>query len=667
MITTAPGDVVAWWDDARLAIGVVLGEEKRRLRVAGPDGRSSRIPAGRVALRLERAAGGDAVQRAADAERRVDQRARSVEVEEIWELAADADDPPGLADLAELAVGEAGPVGCAALIRAFVQDGLHFVRKGDAWLPRGADAVERLRKERAVAGQREAERDRAAQALASAATGQARETRPGGPLFDRWVSALERLAILDLEAPDEDRRVAEEALRLAGIRGATPAVAAFRLLRNLGRFASDDINLQIERYGLRVEFPPDVTERAASLGASSFDRAGREDLTGLDAFTVDSRSTREIDDALTWESNGSGRGRIGIHVADPAAWIRPGDPVDVEALARGVTHYFPDARLPMLPRSLGEHVCSLVAGEERPALSILADIDLGGTVRSSRLVRSIVRVRRRLTYAEADDGQGPAWDDLLSAAQGLQARRAEAGALRIEMPEVEIRVDDDGRVVLERTTGGSPSQTVVSEAMILAGSIFADFCTERSVPAIFRTQAPPGDLPPLDPGAITDPVVTRVVRRRLRRGESAVTAGPHHALGLQRYMQATSPLRRFQDLANHRQIEACLAGDPPPYDEDAIRRIASATERAEIDARRAERAARRFWLLRYIEAGDRAGLDGVVVESGPRPVVWLVETGLEITVPAVSGAAEGDAVRLRVTDIHPRADVLRLRPDDGRD
>jgi hypothetical protein len=90
--------------------------------------------------------------------------------------------------------------------------------------------------------------------------------------------------------------------------------------------------------------------------------------------------------------------------------------------------------------------------------------------------------------------------------------------------------------------------------------------------------------------------------------------------------------------------------------------VLAATERAEIEGRRAERAAQRYAILRLLERATGGTVTGVVVEVAPRTIVTLDETLLDEPVGALMGAALGDRVRLRVERVHPRADVLVLRP-----
>ena len=164
---------------------------------------------------------------------------------------------------------------------------------------------------------------------------------------------------------------------------------------------------------------------------------------------------------------------------------------------------------------------------------------------------------------------------------------------------------------------------------------------------------------------VSDPVAARRVRRALVRAESSVRPGPHHGLGLAAYVQVTSPLRRFQDLATQRQIASHLAGTPPPYDEARMQRIAATTEQVELEARRAERAAEDYWVLRYLEGAAGRTLEALVVETDPRPVVLLLETLREQPLPSIAGVEVGRRLRLAVQRVNPRAGLLVLRAIEG--
>ena len=673
-----PGWVVAWWDGNALALGVVAGEEKNRLRLVLGRGREVRVSPARIACEVEGPGvipGKDLEQRRL-AGARVDQATErlaaltsGVDVPLVWEIVVDDREGEILSvvELAELALESVSGESRTALMRALLEDGVHFVRKGEGWQPRPRAAVEELQAERRIVERRARETGEFLEALRQSENGSFEAA--GGEVERRFLEALERFAIEGEAADVPTRNVALEALEASGLRYDRPHEGAFQLLRRLGRFSADDQNLQVLRFDLRTEFPQPVLAQAEECARRGFDRTGRRDLTALDLVSIDGQQTREIDDALSIEGLPGGGERIGIHIADPAAFIEPGGVLDSEALARSLTHYMPDLRLPMLPPVISEEAASLVAEQERPALSFLVELDEDGEMLRYEIVRSIVRCRAGLAYEEADriveQGDGPfagLLRDLVAMAERREQARARAGAVLIHAPEAEVHVGEDGEVVLERLSPDSPSRKAVSEAMVLAGAVAAIFAREQGLSLIHRRQGAPRTPASIAVDAPTDPVSVRRLRMTLRPADAGLEPGRHHSLGLEAYAQVTSPIRRYQDLAAHRQIVAALDGRPAFYDVEAMQRVLATTERAALDARRAEREADSYWMLRYLGSQSGAELEACVVQVEPRPVVQLTETLWEQPMPSLAGHATlGEIVLVRVERVNPRAGLLTLR------
>jgi exoribonuclease-2 len=597
--------------------------------------------------------------------------AAEIDLPVLWELASESNDPPDLGVLAELALGRDDGRTRAAVTVALADDSTLFVRRGSRWEPRSREVVEGIRLQRSRAAKRASEREKALRDLSAAGRSEPFVPSDSGE-ERRYLRALEEVAILGAEATHKARAAALEVLEAGPRDWDRPEDGAFWLLRRIGRFTSDDENLQIVRFGLRTSFPEEVEREARASARRGFSREGRSDLTGVEIVTIDSPYTREIDDGLSVEALGEGRRRIGVHIADPSAFIDPGGAVDREALARTTSYYFPDRRLPMLPEVISHDAVSLIAGKPRPALSFLIEVDDDGEVVGYEIVRSVIRSRARLGYHEADELLGGRPGDrhgtlteLAASALALERARERRGAVKILSPEVDLRVVD-GEVVLERIDPGTPARRIVAETMVLAGAVAARYCVEHDVPALFRRQPAPAEPPDAGPVDPRDPVAARARRRGLRRGEVGLEPGPHYALGLPAYVQITSPLRRYQDLAMHRQIIAALGGSAPALDRESLQRIAASTERADHDGRRAESAADRYWLLRTLEGRTGASVDGLVVEVEPRPVVLLLDTLLEVPVPGLAGATAGERVTLVVERVNPRSDLLVLvRSESG--
>ncbi len=678
-----PGALVAYLtEDDRIECAVVAGEERGgRLVVVTCAGEPARVPGGRVLEVLQPpgetpAATPEgrrrAAQRAREAAAVLERHAAEVDVEALWSLAQEEDPSAAwsLETLAELALGRSDPAARIAVAKALQREPTRFVRRREGWRPRTAAQLQALAMQRRREQEREAARAQARERVL-AALGGGSSAGEAPELEQEWIADLERVALDGASAPASVARRVRGLLREAGIASDDIAEGAFRALRKLGRFGTDDENLEILRYGLRTDFPAPVVEEARRAAARGPRDSPRADLTALETLTIDGPWTVELDDAVSLEPLEAGGVRLGVHIADPAAFVERGGAVDEEALRRAVTYYFPERRLPMLPPILSEDAASLVEGTRRPALSFLVELDLRGEIAGFEIVRSWIRVAERLEYAEADrriEAGGPragllrALDDV---ARRREAARLRAGAVILRVAEVDVRVGAAGEIELRRVEPGSPSRRIVAEAMILAGTVAAAFAAERRLPAIHRRQAAAAGEGARR-GEVCDLLEARALRRTLRRAEVGLAPGPHAALGVPAYAQVTSPLRRYQDLATHRQIVAALEGLPPPYDTESLQRVAASTERAEAEGRRAEAAATRYWLLRYLERFVGRNVEAIVVETRPQVRVLLCETLLEEPVPALVGAVAAERVALRVERVRPRAGELVLRPAGGR-
>ncbi len=675
-VSAKPGAIVIWWDGHEPRFGVVVGPEKQRVRLVVERGREERIKPARIAMTV--GSGGPvpgstpedrrrAGARLAELADRLRRRADETDIPLLWSVVVEDGQagPRTVADLAGLLFDGRDAEDQAALLLALVREGIHFYRRPEGWLPRLRSAVDL----------RIAERERVARQLreTEALFEQLRSTVAGDPFEPsntetevRYLQALEDLAVHDEDATGSSRDLALRVLHASGQPFERPHEGAFLLLRRIGRFGSDDENLQVHRFSLRTGFEPQLLARADVAASAGFDRSGRRDLSDLEAFSIDGPHTVEIDDLLSVEAPGDGTLRLGIHIADPSAFVDPGDALDLAAATRGLTYYLPGARLPMLPPAISEGAASLIPDRERPALSFLVEIDPAGEVIASEVVPSIVRSRARLDYDGSDEtvasGESAYAEELarLSAWSLLRREaRVRNGAVTLLTDEVGVVVDADGRPRLERMPKDSPSRIAVMEAMILSGELAARFGRDAGVPLIFRRQAIAADTS-LPPQPVSDPAEVRRVRRMLKRADVGLEPGAHESLGLAAYAQASSPIRRYQDLANQRQIRAAVLGQRPVHDREAMQRILATTERAEADARRAERAAREYWLLKFLESQVGREIGAQVIGLEPRPTVLLDETLLEQPLPGLAGAEPGQRLRLRVERVNPRAGLLKL-------
>ena len=159
----------------------------------------------------------------------------------------------------------------------------------------------------------------------------------------------------------------------------------------------------IRKYHLPTEFPRDVLKQADQISEKIDPRQleGREDLRKEFTVTIDPDDARDFDDAIHVEKIENGGWRLGVHIADVAAYVEPDSALDREARRRGNSVYLPDRVIPMLPERLSNGVCSLNPGVDRLTHSVFIHFDRNGTAKSARFGRSVIRSAHRLTYKQA--------------------------------------------------------------------------------------------------------------------------------------------------------------------------------------------------------------------------------------------------------------------------
>lgn len=261
------------------------------------------------------------------------------------------------------------------------------------------------------------------------------------------------------------------------------------------------------------------------------------------------------------------------------------------------------------------------------------------------IVSSWVRVQR-LSYATVETrlDQEP-FRRLDELARRHRARRAAAGAIFIDLPEVKMQVVE-GRVSIVPLPR-LRSRTLVSEAMLMAGVAAARFALARGLPFPFTTQAvaDPAERAPTSLAAM------HALRRSLRPRQYSSQPGPHGGLGLEVYAQVTSPLRRYLDLVAHQQLRAVLRG-VEPLDEQAIIARVGAAEAVSGGVRRAERLSREHWTLVYLQQHPGWQGEGVLVEKrAPRGTVLVPALALETRLKIADSIAPDSVLPLRLAGL----------------
>jgi exoribonuclease-2 len=544
-----------------------------------------------------------------------------------YETARAMVDAKGLpaAELAELVYGKSGALEVwAVTAHALSGDGL-FLMEGDLLFPLSEEKIaEREKKKR--------ERD------------EARAAR------DEFVSRAHRGA-KDAYVPAEpDQRFLQEIeARASG------GMTASKLMKELGLEDSPEAaHAFLLKTGIKTgEWNPYPLRAGFALKAPAIlipapESAGREDLTGMEALAIDNAWSNDPDDAVSFDG-----GMLWVHVADPASTVLPGGPADIEARARAATLYLPEGIVPMLPDQALERF-GLGLSETSPAISFGISLDGEGAISDVKVLRSVVRVRR-LSYegadAEISSGILPALDGI---AKRNKVRREANGAIDISLPEVRVKAEAGGpeifRIPETRSSG------IVRECMVLAGEGAARFAFREGIPFPYYGQEAPGE------GRGGEGLAGEYAKRRLMR-PGMISGSPvaHQGLGLSLYTQATSPLRRYQDLLAHQQLGAYLAQDSAGgsalMSGDEIIEATGAAQAQAAQVRMTERLSLMHWKIVWLQLHKDEILDAIVVGyQGPRAVLLIPSLALETQIALGDKAELNSTVRLAFTG----ADLAKL-------
>lgn len=429
----------------------------------------------------------------------------------------------------------------------------------------------------------------------------------------------------------------------------------------------------IHRFGLRTSFPENVLAEARMVPESPTptEISRRKDCRPQLVITIDPATAKDHDDAIWLEKTRTGW-TLAVHIADVSHYIKPGSAMDIEAIARGNSTYLADRVLPMLPVELSNGICSLKPDVDRLTKCALLEISAKGEITRATFMDAVIHSRAKLSYEEAqailddhpapdhsDPGLVPMVKEAWKLASALRQRRFARGALDLEMPEIQIRLDEQGRAIAAEPVIHTASHQLVEECMLAANEAVARILRERMKPAIYRIHEDPDPSRLMDytetailhgyrPGDLTnrahiqklldeskgspeEHIIKLGLLKSLKRAAYSADPIGHYGLAKGDYCHFTSPIRRYADLIVHRALQALLANPPPRPDRTPtqaelreLSRHISDTERTSAEAESETKQILLFdYLQRVVEMRDPHPFDGLITDV--RPMGLMVE------------------------------------------
>ena len=590
-------------EDGHFKAGSILSETDVTAQVETSSGKRSKIKTAAILLRFAAPAPGEVM---AEAETLT----AELDTDFLWE-AAGADEF-GFERLAQEYYGHAPrPAESVALLLKLHGAPIYFHKKGKGrYRPAPAETL--------AAAKAGLEKKRLAAERQTRLAAELAEFK----LPEEFVSLIPRILI----APDKNTlefKALEEAAQLAGL-------PPLRLIERCGAIPSAlDFHLAtflLEYFPRGTDFAP-VTE---PIDPPTLPR------TDVAAFSMDDEATTEIDDAFSVVWLASGNIRVGIHIAAPALGVTPDSALDAIARERLSTVYYPGSKITMLPDTFIHHY-TLGETHDCPALSLYVEVapDLRILGTETRLEEVHIAANLRHESLELQfNGETLANPDapdyayrrelewLWAFAAALEAGRGKADT--VDRVDYNFKVVDN-RVEITPRKRGSPIDKVVSELMIFANAHWGGWLAERRVPAIYRVQS---------------------------GGKTRMTTSPepHQGLGVDQYAWSSSPLRRYVDLVNQRQLISLVQGSEPVYPprSEKLFSVVREFELAYDAYNDFQRRMERYWMLRWLQQENISEVSASVIRED---LVRFDTLPMVTRAPSVAGIVAGSRVRLAISRI----------------
>ena len=382
--------------------------------------------------------------------------------------------------------------------------------------------------------------------------------------------------------------------------------AVGRVVEVLGDYLAPgmEIEIAIAQYGIRNTWNDQIHDQLKGLPTDVLDSEieGRVDLRHLPLITIDGEDARDFDDAVYCKPKALGGWKLYVAIADVSHYVKPDSALDVEAIKRGNSVYFPNSVVPMLPEQVSNGLCSLKPKVDRLCMVCEINIARDGKPGRSKFYPAVMHSKARMTYTkvwkilEEDADLCKEYKDLIQPINDLHKlykarikRKKKRGAIEFETTETQIQFNDDKKIEKIVPVIRNDAHKLIEECMICANVAAAQFFIKKKLPGLFRVHQGPKEKKLevlrsylaelglfITGGSEPDPSVFRkfleqiedrpdveniqiMLLRSMSQAEYSPINEGHFGLAFDAYTHFTSPIRRYPDLIVHRIIKAQVA------------------------------------------------------------------------------------------------------------
>jgi len=437
--------------------------------------------------------------------------------------------------------------------------------------------------------------------------------------------------------------------------------AVGKIIEILGRKWDPGIDILsiAKSYAIETEFPPEVLEeiKIISEKVQEQDMQGRNDLRHLRIVTIDGEDAKDLDDAISIEKLSNGNYFLGVHIADVSHYVREGNPLDDCAASRGTSVYLVDRVIPMLPPKLSNGICSLNAGVDRLAFTVMMEINNQGNVINHEIYKSVINIAERMTYKDVTKILEDEDEELIKRYENhigdfkimrelseiLREKRIARGSIDFDFPEVKIILNEKGKPIEVKRYEITVSNKIIEEFMLVCNETVAEKIFWLNMPFIYRIHENPdaekievldeflhglglsikgkNSIHPRTLQEVLDKVkgkdeetaVSTLMLRSLQQAKYSHKNDGHFGLAAKYYCHFTSPIRRYPDLFIHRVIGELIKNNYALSEKRYKILMSSSVESARISSEKerfAEKAEREVEDLKKVEfMANRVGED----------------------------------------------------------